>query len=203
MTSLPSNSEHGGSTDTSLLRRVKDKDRAAWDRLVDWAGPLVFYWCQRAGLQTADREDVFQEVFLAVARSMERFQLDQPDRSFRGWLLRITQNKIIDLARRRKKQPSAHGGSDVHQKLLQLSDQELSSSLSVPLDDHQQMMTRALRLIRGDFEDHTWQAFWRTAVDGLPAADVAQELGMSAVAVRKARSRVLGRLRQEFGELLT
>jgi RNA polymerase sigma-70 factor (ECF subfamily) len=61
---------------------------------------------------------------------------------------------------------------------------------------------RLLGLLKAGFEDRTWQAFWRVAVDGRPAADVADELGMSAVAVRKAKSRVLHRLREEAGDLL-
>ena len=40
-------------------------------------------------------------------------------------------------------------------------------------------------------------------VEGKPAADVAAELGMSLGAVYIAKSRVLGRLREEFGELVS
>jgi RNA polymerase sigma-70 factor (ECF subfamily) len=59
----------------------------------------------------------------------------------------------------------------------------------------------ALGLIRPEFTDRTWQAFWRTAVDDQPAPDVGQELGMSAGAVRVAKCRVLQRLREELGEM--
>ena len=61
------------------------------------------------------------------------------------------------------------------------------------------LVRRALGLLRTDFEENTWRAFWRTAVDGLPAAEVADELNMSSAAVRKAKSRVLQRLREELG----
>jgi RNA polymerase sigma-70 factor (ECF subfamily) len=55
--------------------------------------------------------------------------------------------------------------------------------------------------VRGEFEPRTWQAFWKTAVDGRPVKDVADELGMSPGAVRVAKSRVLHRLRDELGDL--
>ena len=35
---------------------------------------------------------------------------------------------------------------------------------------------RALELIRGDFEEHTWQAFWQTAVENQTPAEVAAAL---------------------------
>ena len=58
-----------------------------------------------------------------------------------------------------------------------------------------------LSLVQGDFEPRTWQAFWRTAVDNLPAREVAGELGMTVGAVYMAKSRVLARIRQELAEL--
>jgi RNA polymerase sigma-70 factor (ECF subfamily) len=54
-------------------------------------------------------------------------------------------------------------------------------------------------LVRGNFEDTTWRAFWLTVVEEQTAADAAAQLGLSAGAVRIAKSRVLKRLRQEVG----
>ena len=64
------------------------------------------------------------------------------------------------------------------------------------------MYERCVRLIRTEFEERTWRAFWAAAVDGRPAAEVAAELGMSPGAVYIAKSRVLKRLREEFDGLL-
>jgi RNA polymerase sigma-70 factor (ECF subfamily) len=50
--------------------------------------------------------------------------------------------------------------------------------------------------VRPEVTDPTWQAFWRTAVEGRPGRQVAAELGLSITAVYSARSRVLSRLRQ-------
>ncbi len=199
---LPSSAGPGrsGSTDSSLLRRVQAHDPEAWSRLVDWAGPLVLYWCRRSGLSPDDREEVFQEVFLAVAASIVRFRSDRAADSFRGWLLTITHRKIIDLGRRRLAQPRAEGGSDACQRLLALTGEELSAS--DPLHPDVELLRRALDIIRGDFAAQVWQAFWRTTVDGVTAPEAAAELKMTAHAVRKAKSRVLSRLRDEFRGLL-
>lgn len=55
-------------------------------------------------------------------------------------------------------------------------------------------------MVRSEFEDRTWQAFWRVAVEGHATAEVAADLGITANAVRQAKSRVLRRLRQELGD---
>ncbi len=59
-----------GSTSFSLLHRVRADDQDGWRRLVRLYGPLVLFWCRRAGVPHADRADVFQEVFRALARSI-------------------------------------------------------------------------------------------------------------------------------------
>ena len=54
------------------------------------------------------------------------------------------------------------------------------------------------RQMQRDFEERTWQAFWKTAVEHKTAPQAAEELGMSVAAVYMAKSRVLRRLRAEF-----
>jgi RNA polymerase sigma-70 factor (ECF subfamily) len=90
----------------------------------------------------------------------------------------------------------------MQQLLVQLADP--SSSMSRTWDqEHDRHVTRKLlEMLRGDFEATTWKAFERTALDGLPAAEVAAELGLSSNAVFIARSRVLARLRQEAAGLI-
>ena len=48
----------------------------------------------------------------------------------------------------------------------------------------------------GTSRTRTWQAFWRTAVDGQPGKQVAADLGLTVAAVYHARSRVLARLKE-------
>ncbi len=62
------------------------------------------------------------------------------------------------------------------------------------------LMLRGIELVRAEFEDRTWKVFWRSAVEGEPTADIARDLGISANAVRQAKSRVLRRLRAELGD---
>jgi RNA polymerase sigma-70 factor (ECF subfamily) len=189
------------STDLSLLERVKD-DPSAWERLVELYGPLVYCWCQRSGLGREDSADVIQEVFLAVSTHIAGFRRDRAGGTFRGWLRTITANKIRDLFRRRQGSPEAPGGSSHYARLRELPAEELESSAGgAGPDTSRALLHRALQVLRGEFDERTWQAFWRTTIDEESSAEAAASLGMSANAVRKAKARVLRRLRTELRDL--
>ncbi len=186
-------------TSLTLLQRVRDRDEEAWQRLLHLYAPLVTRWCGLRGVQGQDADDVCQEVFQAVAVSLDRFHHDRPGDTFRGWLRGITRNKLLDHFRRRAGQPEAQGGTDAQRQMLEIAGQELPEDSE---EDLGSLYRRALELVRSEFEDRTWQAFWRCAVDGQSPAEIAEDLGVSAAAVRKAKSRVLHRLRQEVGDLI-
>jgi RNA polymerase sigma-70 factor (ECF subfamily) len=63
------------------------------------------------------------------------------------------------------------------------------------------VLQRALELIREEFQEQTWRAFWSVVIEGRDAADVAGELSMQPGAVRVCKSRVLARLRRELGDV--
>jgi RNA polymerase sigma-70 factor (ECF subfamily) len=188
-------------TSTSLLARVRVQDQAAWERLVTLYSPLVFRWCQRAGLQPVDAADVGQEVFAAVARNIQNFRHDRPGDTFRGWLFTITRNKLRD---RLPLPPggAGAGGSDAQRQLAQVPAEESGESEEDADDERKLLYRRAVDLISGEFEPRTWQAFWRVAVDGQRPEDVAGDLRMTVNAVYLAKSRVLRRLREEFALLI-
>jgi RNA polymerase sigma-70 factor, ECF subfamily len=186
-------------TSRSLLARVQADEADAWERLVQLYAPLVWHWCRRWQLQEDDAADIFQEVFQAVAAHIAAFHKDKASDTFRGWLRAITRNKIHDHFRRLGREPGGVGGSDAQKRLAQLPATEPPEDDSENLAERS-LFARAMEAIRGEFEDRTWQAFWRTVVDGVAAKDVGDEMGMTPGAVRVAKSRVLHRLRAELGD---
>jgi RNA polymerase sigma-70 factor (ECF subfamily) len=56
--------------------------------------------------------------------------------------------------------------------------------------------------VRSEFEERTWQMFWRVVIEGRSPVALAEELGVTPAAVRQAKSRVLRRLKEEMGELV-
>jgi RNA polymerase sigma-70 factor (ECF subfamily) len=71
-----------------------------------------------------------------------------------------------------------------------------------PPSELQALRLRALELVRGQVEEQTWQAFWLTAMEGQSPVDVAAGLGVSPNAVGMSKSRVLRRLKEQFGDLI-
>lgn len=190
-----------GSTATSLLERVKRQEPDAWQRLVTLYGPLIYGWARRARASPEDAADVVQEVFRAVVEHVGEFRRDRPGDTFRGWLWTITQNKLRDQWRRRVGRAEATGGTDAQERLQEVpAEPESTSGASVSAAPPGSLLRRALDLIRAEFEERTWRAFWGVVVEGKAPAEVATDLGMSANAVYVARSRVLRRLREEMGD---
>lgn len=189
-------------TSLTLLQRAQARQPDAWERLVDLYAPLVLHWCRRGGLHGEDADDIFQEVFRSLAEHLADFRRDRPGDSFRGWLRTITRNKMLDHYRRDQKQPQAVGGSDIQRRLHEVADP--LSEESDPTED--QILTRqlhqALESIRPEVEESTWQAFWKVQIESREPREVAEALGMTPAAVRKARYRVLDRLKAELGDLL-
>lgn len=199
-----SNSESDSATSLTLLERVKSRDQDAWQRLVNLYTPLIYSWCRQAGLQPADAADVGQDVFRAVARKIEDFRRDRPRDTFRGWLRIITRNRILDHLSAMNVR--AAGGTDAHLLMQQVAADSETDDGSRPVEEVETesrlLFRRAVELIRGEFEDRSWQAFWRVVVEDQSPEFVAESLGLSRNSVYLAKSRILRRLRTEFAELI-
>ena len=191
------------STSRSLVDRLKQRDAESWNRLVTLYAPLVYYWCGKLGVQAQDSADVVQEVFQAVAKSIQKFQCDKPENTFRGWLRTITRSKAINAFRHQSRQPAkASGGSEALGQMHQVPDYN-SLDDSHQTDDApatQALFLRACKLVQQDFQENTWKAFWLVVIEGRSPSEVAEELSMRSGTVRVAKCRVLQRLRQELGE---
>jgi RNA polymerase sigma-70 factor (ECF subfamily) len=189
------------SVNTSLLERAGHGDEVAWTRLVQLFTPLIAHWCRSRGVRSEDLPDVCQEVLSAAFCSLERYDLERGGSAFLPWVRGITRFKIMEHFRKRAQQPSAHGGSE-HVQLLQEIHAPAEASPEVEQEDRQILLRQALHLLQSQFQSRTWEAFWETVVEDRPTAQVAESLGMTALAVRQARWRVLQRLREELGDVL-
>lgn len=185
-------------TSLSLLERACSQQPDAWERLVELYAPLVRHWCRQADLQGEDLADVFQTVFQAIAQHLPRFRHDRPSDSFRGWLRVVTRNKILDHFRQRANEPAAMGGSAAKEMIDAMSDPLIEEEDDTEVRLVQSQITRALQWIESEVGEQTWKAFWAIQMDNQTPKEVAERLGMTAAAVRKARYRVLTRLREEL-----
>src|SRR4249920_2238750 len=97
-------------TRASLLFRLRDpQDRDAWIEFVMLYEPVAYRLLRRHGLQDADAREVMQELFLAVSRSIDRWDPEKDRGSFRGWLRRVTRNLVINWMKQRSRRVKATG----------------------------------------------------------------------------------------------
>lgn len=188
------------STRATLLLKIRDtSDSRSWMEFVHIYTPLLYAYALKAGLQDSDAADVAQETLSQVIRHIGRFEYQRDRGTFRGWLFTIARNGIRKHANRGKRMVRGSGDTD-HQALL---DQAPSPNGEDPweMEYQRRLFEMAAERIREEFRPATWQAFWRTSVEGIEASRVSEELRMSLGAVYIARSRVLTRLREEVRRL--
>ena len=188
-------------TSMTLLHAAQSDKPGAWDLMVRIYGPIVFRNCRKMGLSQDDAPDVVQDVFRKLLKHLPKFERQRTG-SFRKWLAMTTRTTVIDFCRANGETNDAIGGSaaiQYFQTIPEIIEDEsaLSSSRPSKLRD---ALHDALAMIREEFSEHVWTAFWRTAVDGQNAREVAEELDMGHTAVRMAKSRVLSRLKELIGD---
>jgi RNA polymerase sigma factor (sigma-70 family) len=189
-------------TRASLLVRIRDPhDERAWGEFVEIYEPVLYRLARRRGFQDADARELTQEVFIAVASAIDRWSVDPARGRFRTWLFRVARNLSINLLAARRRRTQGSGRTDVQLLLDQRPAPRGEDTVLFEREYKCELFGRAASRVRGEFRDATWQAFWRTSVEGGGAAEVATALGISVGAVYIARSRVMARLRSEVQRL--
>ena len=88
--------------DTSLVARCLRGDETAWEELVRLHTRRVYGLCYRFTGSGSEAQDLTQEVFLRVFRTIGTFQ--SAEGSFATWLSRVTRNLLIDHYRRTRQE---------------------------------------------------------------------------------------------------
>ena len=184
-------------TRPSLLIRLRDlQDDEAWSQFVELYAPLIYGYLRKLRLQDHDAADLTQEALSAVARSARRLEYDPRRGSFRGWLFTVVNNKLANFRAHRQRRIQGTGDTGM---LEFLNQHPAATEESDALWDHaceQRLFTWAGDQVRRKVADHTWKAFWLTAVEGRDTKAVAAELAMTAAGVRLAKSRVMAQIRK-------
>jgi RNA polymerase sigma-70 factor (ECF subfamily) len=184
-------------TRPTLLVRLRDlADVQAWNEFFERYTPIIYDWTRRLGLQPADAADVTQTVFSKVVGAIQRFDYDPARGSFRGWLKTVTRHAADNL--RKSWRTYGRGSADptIHQALESLADEEKLLDIF-----EAEIWREAEERVKLRVRRNTWQAFYLTAVEQIPAVEVAGRLGMRLAEVYVAKSRVIAQLRREVRKL--
>ena len=188
-------------TRDSLLVQIRDPQNAvAWEQFAQIYRPVIYRLARQRGMQDVDAQDLAQQVLIAVAGAIGRWEAHGEDVRFRHWLRRVVRNAAIN-ALSRKPRDAAVGGDSVQALLLRQAepDQQLESQMEV--EYRRELFTRAAEIVRTDVHPETWSAFEWTVIEGKDIAAVAAQLRKPTGAVYTARSRVMHRLRAAIQKL--
>lgn len=88
--------------DLSLVKRCLAGDDTAWEDLVHGHTRRVYALCYRFTGKDSEAQDLTQEVFLRIFRSLKSYRSDEG--AFVTWLSRLTRNLLIDHYRRTRQE---------------------------------------------------------------------------------------------------
>ena len=86
-----------------LIRRARGGDGVAWEEIVSLYSRRVFNLAYRFTSNVSAAEDLTQEVFIRIYKTLDQYDSKQGDLS--NWLMRLARNLIIDDYRHRQRNP--------------------------------------------------------------------------------------------------
>jgi RNA polymerase sigma factor (sigma-70 family) len=192
-------------TRESLLSRLKDLgDQDSWQDFYNTYCRLIFSVALKSGLSRDEAKDVLQETFISVARKIEAFKYDPARGSFKRWLLNLTQWRIADQYRKRRRHAARQADEDDKTDLMkQVPD---PASLETPAriwDEEWQNNLRevAMERVKKKVSPRDIQIFQLYAQRDWPVSKVAKTLGVSRTHIYVAKHRVVALLKKEINSL--
>lgn len=184
-------------TRLSLLHRLQNgHDDAAWSEFHEIYRPVLFRMVAAVGLPPQDHHDAVQEVWMAIYRGIDKYESRPHAFAFRGWLSTIARNTTINYLTRRRATSRIGNISEASQ----LEDSRFSVAQMQSQWDREyqrQVLEWAAKRVASRIAPNTFDAFWRTVVNGESVEAVAADLGMSPGAVYVARGRIMASLKRE------
>jgi RNA polymerase sigma-70 factor (ECF subfamily) len=138
--------------------------------------------------QTADREDLFQEIAVAIWQAVPRFRGESSERT---WLYRIAHNVAISSAAKLRRRGQAEGRMPEHFDHASLA----------PNGEQEAFRSEKLRLLNESVRG--LPAIDRQIIllhlEGLSYAEIEEVSGLSETAVATRLSRIREKLKEKFG----
>lgn len=101
-----------------LVKRCRAGEGAAWEEIVSTYSRRVYNLAYRFTSRADTAEDLTQEVFIRVYRSLDQYDPKQGD--LQNWLMRLARNLIIDDYRRRQRAPQDSYADDLEDHTFHL-----------------------------------------------------------------------------------
>jgi RNA polymerase sigma factor (sigma-70 family) len=186
-------------TRVSLLERVKNLDDArSWAEFFETYQNLVRSYARRRGLREHEVEDVAQEVFKRIARTIHDFHHASRPGSFRNWLRRLTRWRADDKLRERTRSPDTPPVPDENDTpLVERIAAPPDPGLEFEAEARNHLLAELFRRLENKVSPKHLQIFQLLVVENMPAERVAKLFSMSMTNLYVLRHRVLEKLRAE------
>jgi RNA polymerase sigma factor (sigma-70 family) len=182
-------------TRASLLSRLKDISRDdCWKEFFDTYWKLIYNSARKSGLSDAEAQDVVQETMVTITTRIKTFKYDPERGTFKNWLMRLTQWRIIDQVRKRQKAQPLNGEHE-----MQMDESDFL--LDWEKDWQSNIAAEALRRVRNRATPRTFQAFLTSVAQNRGARETAKLLRMSVPAVYMATYTVSQQIKREVEKL--
>ena len=180
-------------TTTVLLENLRNAEDAAWEEFVGrFRAPIVRFACG-LGLAAEEAEDVAQEALMDFVKAYRGGQYDREKGRLSAWLFGIAHRRVCNARRREAGRPQPLKGPDRTAFWANLPDEHVARR-TWDTSWERAVIEHCLQQVRLEVEPRTTRAFELFAIEGRPAAAVADELGMSRNAVFIAKHRVMKRI---------
>ncbi len=177
-----------------LIKRIKAGDKSAYRLLLENQHKRVIHICLSFVQQSEDAEDIAQEVFIEVFRSIESYRADA---SLSTWLYRLAVNKSLDFIRQKKRKKRGYGlQTSFDDKDINVENQMTQLSISDALEekDRVKILHSAMALL----PERQRVALTLSKLDELSQKEVAKILEVSEGSVES----LLVRARKKLKEIL-
>jgi RNA polymerase sigma-70 factor, ECF subfamily len=141
-----------------LVRRCVAGDAAAWEEIVQRFNRRIYNICYRFAGGGEDAEDLTQEVFIKIYRTMASF--DSEKASFNTWVTTVTRNLLVDHFRKTKNDrvtdsmDAPIGGEDEGQALSEkIEDKGLTPDQHVQKQQTQKVVQEALQKLSPELRE--------------------------------------------------
>ena len=185
--------------DFSLIRAIQAGDHKAFESLVRRYQNQVANLIYVTMGNSDDVDDIAQEVFIRVYRSLPRFKFDA---SFFSWIYRITKNLCIDEIRKRKirRVLSLDFLTEDALEKSRKNKEDITPSDSILSDERRQIVQTALQRLKPEHRDILVLREYKD----LGYSEIAETLDISLEAVKsrifRARSELKILLSEYFEE---
>lgn len=139
------------SDDVELVDRCRSGDASAWEEIVSRYSRKVFNLAYRFTSEVESAEDLTQDVFVRIFRSLESFDPAQGDLT--RWLMRIARNLIIDDYRKRQRNPQDSRAEDVDDHDYRLHSAGESAHAGIERNERAAIVHRAIGDLSPDLRE--------------------------------------------------